>query len=172
MNNFIPDNDLNWVIRNNRIYYKRTEHELALEYEDDIVYLYFNIHIVKKTTKIIKHLLENNIKFYFRPIQTSLSILSDYNIDTIRSYLYSYVEKDYYYQFKKINFDLSDNLVEWALENKCLEHLKPAYDTILNIVTKSYYDYLSNIYIYDYEEEIRNDFSNLFRSIQIKLLLS
>jgi hypothetical protein len=172
MNSFIPDNDSNWVIRNNRIYYKKNDHELVLEYIDNIVYLYFNIKIVKKTTKIIKHLLENNIKFYFRPIQNSLDILSDYNTCTIKSYLYCYVEKDYYYQFKKINFNISDNLVEWALENDCFEKIKQVYDTILKVITKGYYDYYSKKYIYDYDEEIRIDFSNLFRTIQIKLLLS
>lgn len=171
LEDLIPDNDINWVIKNNKIYYKKGEHSLALMLENDIIYVIIDIKIYKKTVKLIKNLMDLNIKFYLINLNQHKLIENDFNIHMIRSYLYTYINKEYFYGFKKINFDLISNLVEWAKDNNCIDKIKECYDSIKSIVNTNYYDYYSNRYIYDYEEEIRDSYHNIYRDIYLEIIL-
>ena len=65
--------------------------------------------------------------------------------------------KDFYYGFKKIGYDLIDNMVKWTEKEKCFNSIK--YN--LEIVKKRI------IYDYQCDDTIREDFNTLYRHIII-----
>jgi hypothetical protein len=171
LEDLIPNKNSNWVVKKNKIYYKKGEHNLALEVIDNIVYVVIDIKISNQTIKLIELLLNKNIKFYLMFLNYQSLIDEDEQMNFIKTYLYTYINKEYYYGFKKINFNLISNLIDWVNENNCTDKIKEAYDIVHKIVNQNYFDYFSSNYIYDYPEEIRNDYNNIYRDINIELIL-
>jgi hypothetical protein len=170
MENYIPNiYDKCWVIRNNKLFYKKKDLQLILV-ETDFIYIYFNVNIIKKIIKLVEHLVKNNIKFYFLPMDEPY-MDEDIEDCIIRNYLYSLVYKDFYYGFNKINFSLEDNLVEWAVQNNCFYKIKAIYDKVKININTYHFDYYTKNNIYTYDLEIRNYFNELMRNMQIKLML-
>jgi len=171
LEDLIPNNDYNWVIKNNKLFYKKGEHHLALEHHDNIIHVILDIKIYKQTIKLIDRLVKLDLKFYIINLNQQKIVDEDYQIHFIKSYLYTFIHKEYYYGFKKINFNLISNLIDWTKENDCIDKIKECYDSIQTITNCNYYDYFSNKYIYDYPEEIRDAYSNIYREINIELIL-
>jgi hypothetical protein len=167
----VPNTMDNWVIKNNNIYYKKGEHHLALIFNDNIINIVIDIKIHKQTVKLIKYLIDKNLKFYLINLNHQVLYDEDYHIHGIKSYLYVFINKEYYYGFKKINFNIIPNLIDWAKDNNCIDKIKECYDSMLKTVNYNYYDYFSNKNIYSYEEEIRDAYSNIYREINIELIL-
>lgn len=166
-------NDINkliagFVIKGKFLMFKKYEHIPVCYIEDDIVYIFLDAKISKHIIKLTDQLVKKKIEFYFTSPDMSNPKgidLVDYHDDVIRHYLTSYSNKDFYYGFKKIGFDLIDNMVKWTEKENCFDSIKSNLDVVKEIVTKREYNYYSNKSYYDYDEIIREDFSSLYRHI-------
>lgn len=166
-------NDINkliagFVIKGKFLMFKKYEHIPVCYIEDDIVYVFLDAKISKHIIKLTDQLVKKKIEFYFTSPDMSNPKgidLVDYHGDVIRHYLTSYSNKDFYYGFKKIGFDLIDNMVKWCEKENCFDSIKSNLDVVKEIVTKREYNYYSNKSYYDYDETIREDFSSLYRHI-------
>lgn len=166
-------NDINkliagFVIKGKFLMFKKYEHIPVCYIEDDIVYIFLDAKISKHIIKLAAQLVKKKIEFYFTSpgMSNPKGIdLIDYHSDIIRHYLTSYSNKDFYYGFKKIGFDLIDNMVKWTEKENCFDSIKSNLDVVKEIVIKREYNYYSNKSYYDYDEIIREDFSSLYRHI-------
>ena len=69
------------------------------------------------------------------------------------------------------DFDLLKNLTEWVYKYSDIKLLKIRFDYVLSEVNSNWYDYYSNKRIFDYNDEIREEFRTLWRDIQINQIL-
>ena len=86
-------------------------------------------------------------------------------------YLFAYADFKLNNKFKNINFDLLKNLTEWVYKYSDIKLLKIRFDYVLSEVNSNWYDYYSNKRIFDYNDEIREEFRTLWRDIQINQIL-
>jgi hypothetical protein len=73
--------------------------------------------------------------------------------------------------FNKIDFDYIGNMVEWVKEESKFEILKKIYDDLKKEVDRNWYDWSSKDKIYEYPENIREEYLTIWRDIQISLIL-
>lgn len=173
LNDLIPDNDSIWIIKKNYLMVKKLEN-IPLSYiKDNVVYVFLDAKIPKYVIKLVKHLININANFYMNsPLCSNPSGIEDYKEEIIKHYLISYVNKDFFYGFKKINFDLIENLSDWIKKEKCFDLIKPIYDDVLKKINRNYYDYFSNSKKYYYISEIRDDFKTIYRDLRMNYALS
>jgi hypothetical protein len=154
------------------MYVKYTKLPIAY-IEDDIVYIFLDLKAVKQISKIVKHLVERNIEFYFSSPEFSnpSADISDYNNKILMHYLFSYADKGAFKEFKRINFDLIKNMVDFCEKNDCHALLKGCYDKVKKTVMVGHHDYYSSSDFYNYPLEIRDEFENLYRDIQINRII-
>lgn len=172
LDNLIPDNNSNWVVRSNFLMFKKLEYIPVAYIEDDIVYILLDARLIKQMIKLIKHIQKLNIKFYLTtPEISNPSGVLDLNEKVIKHYLLSFAKKEFYDSFKKIEFDLIDNMVKWTEKENCFDLVKPVYQDVLKTVNRQNWDYYSNKKHFDYCQEIRDEFKSLYRHIQISKIL-
>lgn len=169
---FIPDIGCDWVVRGKYLMYKKIEHIPVAFIENDIVYVFLDNRIPRQILKITKWILDNhNIEFYFTTPELSSPKYQMNYYDIVKHYLFSYTQEHFFEEFEKIGFDLIKNMVDWCIKNNCTEIIKECYDDINKKVQKGHYDYWSNKTEYNYNQKIREDFSTLYRDIQINQIL-
>jgi hypothetical protein len=140
--------------------------------EDGIVYVLLDSRIHKQIIKIIKHLLNLNVNFYLTtPEISNPAGVIDLHEKVIRLYLTSYAKLEFYNGFKKIEFDMVDNLVKWSEKEKCYDLIKGVYLSVLKKVNHQSWDYYTGKRHFDYCQEIRDEFQSLYRHIQISKIL-
>ena len=167
-NNFVTDINPIWVVKGKFLMFKKYEHIPVCYIEDDIVYVFLDAKITKHIIKLTNHLVKNKIEFYFTSPEMSnpkgINKL-DYHDEIIKHYLTLYSNKDFYYGFKKIEFDLIDNMVKWTMKENCFNSIKDNLEIIKKRILKKEYDYYTNKLYYNYDEMIREDFNSLYRHI-------
>jgi hypothetical protein len=164
----------NWKLSKSIVYVHKTAWIPISKIEDDYVLIFFSKRLEKETLKLLK-LLNNKTKFYLvSPLLSDPKInrkdIDSINLINIKNYLMNWA--DYYYSFRKINFDLVSNLVSYCNEFDCFEELKVAYDDVSSKILKETYDYYRNDTYYKYDEVIRDEFSGLYRQIRINQILN
>ena len=164
----------NWKLSKSIVYVHKTTWIPISKIEDDYVLIFFSKRLEKETLKLLK-LLNNKTKFYLvSPLLSDPKInrkdIDSINLINIKNYLMNWA--DYYYSFRKINFDLVSNLVSYCNEFDCFEELKVAYDDVSSKILKETYDYYRNDTYYKYDEVIRDEFSGLYRQIRINQILN
>lgn len=178
LNDLIPKKykhlDSKWKISDGNLLFKNLQFiPLCYISDEDIVYIYFDNRIKKQLFELVKLLIKKDIEFYFTIVEISDPAgVFDYNEKVIENYLYMFIDEYFYKNFKKINFDLIDNMVKWTLKNKCFSDIKPAFDYISNKVKAKNYDYYTQKSEYEYSEEIRNEFETLYREIIINQIIN
>jgi hypothetical protein len=171
---FIPTIGCEWVVKNKFLMYKHYDHIPVAFIENDIVYVFLDNKISRQILKLTKWLIKGGIEFYFTsPLLSNPKGIFEEDIHStvIKHYLYSYIQKPFFEGFKKIEFDIIDNMVKWCIKEKCIELIKDCYDQILIKVNRSEYDYWSNKSSFEYKGEIREDYKTLYRDIQINIIL-
>ena len=173
LNDLIPDKlRPNWIIKGKFLMFKKYENIPICFIEVDIVYIFLDVRIPKQVILITKHIVNQNIEFYFTsPSLSNPRGVYNYKNLIIRHYLLSFVNKSFYNEFKNINFDLIRNMVLWCEKEDCYELIKDNYDDILKEVSRKNYDYYVNKEFYSYEIGIRDEFKTLYRDIQINKIL-
>lgn len=89
----------------------------------------------------------------------------------IRSYFIAYSNVYYNKGFKKLEFDLMHNMVKWSELQKCEDLIKKCHEIVCKRVKRKGYDYYTNKDVYDYTQEMRDEFESLYREIQINKIL-
>lgn len=172
LNDLIPDRSEVWEVRKKYLTYKKYVNIPVAYIEDNVVYVFLDIKIKKVLLKLIKHLMDKDIEFYLlTPALSNPSGIENYKDRVIGHYFYCYCNIDLHTGFNKIGFDLINNMVKWSEKNDCYELIKPNFDIMLKKVNASQQDWYSNKVIYEYSEEIRQDFKTLYRDIQINKII-
>jgi hypothetical protein len=171
---FRPTVGCDWEIRNDFLMYKHYEYIPVAYIEDDIVYVFLDNKIPRQMLKLVKWLIKYDYKFYFTSpaLSNPKGIYEEeLNPTIIKHYLYCYIQPTFYDGFRKIDFDLIENMVEWCVKEDCCDLIKECYDFILKLVNRSDHDYYSNKKTFEYKDEIREDYKTLYRDIQINMIL-
>lgn len=169
---FRPTIGCDWVVRNNFLMYKHYEHIPVAYIENDIVYIFLDNKIQRQVLKLTKWVMKFDCEFYFvTPELSNPSGVDDLEKKNINHYLYSYAQEPFYDGFRKINFDLIKNMVDWCKKEDCIDMIKDCYDDIKKTVNRTDYDYYSNKTTWEYREDIRDDYRTLYRDIQINQIL-
>jgi hypothetical protein len=179
LNNLIPDKfrplvNPTWVVKGKFVMFKKYEHIPVCFVEDDIVYVFLDNRVTNAIIKLVKHLISSGVEFYFTTPELSNPkgfLEEDYHDKVIRHYLYSHAQVEFFDGFKKIDFDLIDNMVKWTDKENCFDKVKANYESISKKVERKEYDHFSNNYSYEYKDEIREEFQSLYRHIQISKII-
>lgn len=173
LEDLIPTRDSNWQIKGEYLLYKKYANIPVAYIEDSVVYIFLDLKIVNQISKLIRHLSSKRIEFYFDSPEFSnpSTDLKDHDRKVILHYLFSYAHQSIFIEFRKIQFDLIKNMVQYCDKNNCVDLLKDAFESTKLIVQRGYHDFYTNKMKYDYSKEIREEFENLYRDIQISRII-
>lgn len=171
LSDLIIDNSGKWSVKGKFLMYKKYVNIPVCYIEHDIFYIFLDNKIPNQILKLTSKLIKSNVEFYFTTPEYSNPKTEIDNNKVIYNYLFSYINSKYFYGFDRIGFDIIRNFTLWMEKENCFHLLKDNYDMITKIVNKSWYDYYTNSHIFDYESNIREDFSILYRDIQINRIL-
>jgi len=172
LNELIPNRDSSWIIRKEYLMVKKLQHIPIAYISDDIVYVFLDAKISKHVIKLVKHLMNIGVEFYMTsPLCSNPSGVENYKEEIIRTYLNSYKNDWFFYGFKKINFDLINNMCNWCKKENCFNLIREIYSNILLKVNSSYYDFYGSQLKYNYNSEIRESFKTIYREIIINYFL-
>lgn len=171
LNDLIPDKSTNWTVGKFLMYKKYVNIPICY-IDDNIVYIFLDGKIHKAIFKLVKHLIEMGVEFYFTtPRLSSPKFDDDLNETVIKHYLFSHSQLNFFDGFRNIGFDLINNMVKWSDKEDCYNLIKPNFDLVAKSVESISYDYFNNSTIYNYPEEIREEFRTLYRDIQLNKIL-
>jgi hypothetical protein len=170
LNSLILDN--NWLVKGKFLMCKKYVNIPICFIEDDIYYVFLDVKLTKQVLKLTKKLMNSGFEFYFTtPEYSNPKVEIDDNL-VISHYLFAYSRPQFFYGFDKIGFDLIRNLTHWMEKENCFHLLKENYDCIMKrVINRNWYDYYSNTHIYDCELDIREQFSVMYRDIQINRII-
>ena len=174
LSTFIPNkNDSNWIVKGDFLMYFKYNNIPVAYIDGNIVYVFLDFKIVKQVSRLIKSLVDKNVEFYFESPEFSnpSADASEYYKKVVTHYLFSYADKNVFKELNHINFDLINNMVRFCDKNNCYDMIKPCYEKVKKSVLNSTMDYYSNKLEYDYPKEIREEFENLYRDIQINKII-
>jgi hypothetical protein len=175
LNSLIPDisSDSSWSIKGRFLMFRKYENIPTCYIDDNVVYVFLDNRIKNPIIKLVKHLMRINCEFYFTSPIFSHPSYKGLELDRdkiINHYLFSYVQYGFFKGFNKIEFDLIKNLVDWCIKEDCVDLIRPIYDELDHKINSFYYDWYTNQRVYEYSEEIRNDYKTLYREIQINII--
>ena len=172
LNNIIPDNSSNWIVRGEFLFYKKLSLIPVCTIIDDIYYVMLDGKCHKAILKLTKKIMKMDVEFYFTtPLLASPKSIENFNQKVLENYIHNYTNKHFFHGFKNIDFDLIHNMVKWTEKQNCFDLVKEIYDKYQKLVNQEYYDYYSNRSFYPYDEEIRQAFVGLYRDIQLSKIL-
>jgi hypothetical protein len=172
LNNIIPDNSSNWIIRGDFLFFKKINLIPVCTIIDGIYYVMLDGKCHKAVLKLTKKIMKMDVEFYFTtPLMASPKSIDNFNKKVVENYIHNWANKHFFYGFKDIDFDLIRNMVKWTEKENCFDLVKGVYDKYKKLVNQEYYDYYANISFYPYDEEIRESFNSLYRDIQISKIL-
>lgn len=172
LNNIIPDNSPNWILRGDFLFYKKINLIPVCTIIDDIYYIMLDGKCHKAILKLTKKIMKMDVEFYFTtPLMASPKSIENFNQEVIQNYIHNYTNIHFFHGFRDINFDLIHNMVKWTEKENCFDLVKGIYDKYQKSINNKYYDYYSNRSFYSYNEEIREAFVGLYRDIQISKIL-
>jgi hypothetical protein len=163
-------------IRGNRVFVKKLVRiPLAEIISENKMLIYLDIKIPHTILKLVKQLQFHDINFSFiSPVFSNpKSSVEYYHQKNIHTILYNYSNPIFWDGFNKIQFDITKNLVQYCTDNNCHELLKEEFDRVNEIVQQSWFDYYSKKRIYKIKrQDIRENFSTIYRDIQLNQLLT
>lgn len=174
LSTIIPNtSDVNWMVKGDFLMYKKYSNVPVAYVDDGVVFIFLDLKIVKPISRLVKHLMSKNIEFYFDSPEFSnpAADANEYNTKVITHYLFAYASKSFFSEFKRIDFDLVKNMTTFCDKNKCHDILKPCYDIVKKSVLRTDFDYYTGKTVWDYPKEIRDEFENLYRDIQISKII-
>jgi len=173
LNDLIPDNNKNWIVKNNFLYFYKYQNIPTCYIEDNCAFILLDKKVKKQITKLLKFILNNKINFFIvTPELSNPKGIDDFNYDNVYNYIRALTDLDWIGEFEKINFDIIDNLIKFVRLYNCVDQIKPVHDKLSKRVYKEYYDYYLNKKVFDYPEIVRENFNNLLRQIQLSIILN
>ena len=175
LDKLIPDNDSNWIVKNNMIYYHHYCDIPLLQKRGDKYWIILDHRATKRTLKLAKHLVKLDIPFYFnsKVLNSNQDLTTDESkSEIIRNYIHSLRVVAFYDGIQKSGLDYIDNLTQYIIENDCWDIFKEEFDMAKKKVNNKYWDYYANEQIFDIKrEDIRDFISGLERQIKLNLFL-
>jgi hypothetical protein len=174
LSELIPNNSDNWIFDDNFLYWKKYQKIPICFIDNDIVYVFLDNRLPKPVIKLVSFLISKQLKFYFTIPELSNPsgvFEEDYEDLVISHYLFSYANKDFFFGFQKIEFDLIKNMTDWIRDRNCFHKLKPIIDKQKKRVLRKHWDYYSKKDYYDYDSIIRNEFETLYRQIKLNQII-
>ncbi len=164
--------DSKWSVKGKFLMIKKLQYITVAFIEDDIIYILLDYRLKKMMIHLVKHVMCLKKEFYFlTPEVSDPSGVEDFHEKVIRHYFISYIRPEFNLEFSKINLDLIDNMVKWTDKENCFHLIKEVYEEVLKKVNRKNYDYYQQKYIYEYSEQIRDEFKLIYRDILISKIL-
>jgi hypothetical protein len=169
----IPRND-KWKINKGIVYVKYLAWVPIIDTRKGYIEIFFDIKLMKYLLKLIPKI---KTEFYLiSPILSDPSIarLSDEDIHkvNVKNYLSNYANPGFFSGFQKIEFDLITNLILYCKKFDIMLLIKEAYDEVNVEVQRKNFDWYQNKEFYNLPQEIREEFSSLYRQIKLAELLN
>jgi hypothetical protein len=160
-----------WSVGKDYVFFKKLHNVPLCYFKDGIVWVFLDLRIQRQVVDLIHHLENSNLKFYFTHPEFS-NPGEEFNINKIPLHCFRcYADSKFYKSIKKIDFDFIENLVSFTKEFSDFETLLLNFKIVQKEVGKKWYDYYNKKDIWDYSEEIREEFRTLWREIQINNIL-
>src|ERR1035437_8951922 len=127
INNIINPHEIHkWKVSKNRASLMKLVWIPMFEFDTDITYVYLDLKMARETIKLVKRLRDKNINFLFKsPILSNPknNYLSESEIHKINitNYFRNFTTIEYNVGFKKIEFDLISNLIDYANKFSCMD---------------------------------------------------
>lgn len=171
LNKIIPQNE-NWSFSKGIIYFKKLQRIPVCIIIDDTPHIILENKIPRQVLELTKNFMKSGDEFYFTtPLSTNPAGVYEFKNEVIKGYFNSYSNPKFFHGFKKINFDLIKNLIDWSEKNDAWYLVKPIYEEINKKIQKKYRDYWISKDYYEYDFDIREEFRTLWREIQINKIL-
>jgi hypothetical protein len=175
ISDMIPDNDSNWIVKGNTIYYNYLAKIPILVLEDDNYWVILDRRYTKAFMKMMFFLLKNDFNFYFKSRFINNKELFDnnqINNFNIRAYLLLLEDKNIYKYIKTEKYPYNKILINYIKYFNCMDVFIEELIEVKKELLGSYHDYYSNTSIYTIpDEEIRNMIQSLDRIIKIEYVI-
>ena len=172
LSDLIPDGSEAWKVGRKQLTYKKYVNIPICFIDGETIYVYLDKRIVKPVLKLVKKLESMQAEFYFMtPELSNPKGVERFHESVIHHYLRSYAQKEFFHGFSEIGFDLIHNMTRWAAREGCFPLIKEQYDEVKKEINRKSYDYYANKEIYEFPQEIRDDFDRVYREIQINQIL-
>ena len=176
LNDLIPNNNSDWSIDKDTLFYKKYL-KIPICYidsESDIIFISLDHRIHKAVSLLINYFISKDLEFYlcYPEIFNPKGVMY-YKEKVIYHYFITYLKKNFRKEFDKIGFDLIGNLCKWVDREDCFDLMKDVYDEVKNKANRSWQDWHSGkgTIIFEYSEDIREDYNALWREIQINTII-
>jgi hypothetical protein len=167
-----------WQVKNNIVMAFKIAWLPIFKINGDYVDIFLDLRTSKQILPVVKNLQELKINFYFvSPLLANPGFKSfdddQYHEVNIRNLMNNYWKPQYFDGFKKIDFDVIENLINYTNKFKCAHLIKDIYEDINEYVQGSGYDWYTNReHFYVDRQDIREDFQSLYRQIKITEILN
>jgi len=172
---YIPDNNCNWSIKNNTIYYHRLADIPILKVKKDVIWVALDRRIRKQVIKLIRHLVNNNFKFY---LTTRFNIYEKeiFKEDLgpiIKNYITALTDEIFFDEIFNTKFDYIQNLTDFMTDYDCHNLFKDIFEKVKSTYLSEKTDWFTlNKYFLVKKEYIRDFIRSIDREIKINLLYS
>lgn len=173
LNELIPDNNPEWLIKKNVIYFRYLAYIPVLFYENNEVKVSLDEKVIKRVLSIAKHLENKGIEFHFiDPIIIKRNLEEKDEIrQNIINYMYALTSSKLFDGISKMEIDYLGNLSKYLVKNNAIDIFQEEFNRIDAEVKKRYPAYYTN----DEEwavprSEIRDYISGMCREIKMGLI--
>jgi hypothetical protein len=162
-----------WNISGNFLMFKKLQNIPVCYIKDNIVYIFLDARITKEIIRFTKSLINKGVEFFFTtPTSSNPKGVNKLEYEILYNYLLSYANSKFFYGFKKINFDLIDNMIKWSKFSNTTHLIKSVYEDVnRKVQSKNWHFIFDTVMNYKYSDEIRDNFNSLYRHIQICKIL-
>jgi hypothetical protein len=167
-------NNSKWKVENNTIYVRYMAWIPFIKIYDDYYDIYFDTRLHRYILQILP-ILDKDF-YLISPIfsnpKYSRFIDEEKHKTNILNLLSNYTNPVFFHGFKKIDFDIIQQLVKYCKKYNCLDYIKEPFDQVNDEINKMDWNYYTNVKFHEYPEEIREEFKGLLRHIKLQDLLS
>lgn len=175
LNDLIPNNDQNWSIKNNMIYYHNYCDIPVLQKRGGEIWIILDRRVTRNILKLTKHLIKLDIRFFYssKVLNHNQDLTTpESKAEIIRNYLHALTNVQFFDNISKTGIDYIGNLTEYINKNGCWDIFKEEFEIIKKDANRKHWDYLSGKQIYEIKrEDIRDFIANIEREIKLNMFL-
>lgn len=175
ISDLVPDNDSNWIVKGNVIYYNYLVNIPILSFEDNLYWVFLDRRYTKAFVKMMIFLLKKGTDFYFKSrffsIKDSFYENEIHNIN-IRAYLLLLEDNYIHNMIKSEKYPFNKILIKYIKKFNCMNSFVEELLDIKKELLGSYFDFYSKKTLYTIpNEEIRGMIQTLDRTIKIEYII-
>jgi len=170
---FIPNNSVDLVIKNNCIYVKKCGLIPLFKNIDGSFYVCLDKRVLRKSIKMIQHLSNLGVEFFLcdRNTISEKHIFNENLSNVIQNYLYCASDEGFFKFINSNDFDYVSNISEFIQIYDCYPIFKDVYEYLKKThFEKKYTDWFSGREYYTVKnEKIRDFYGTLEREIKLNI---